>query len=165
MNHATARQIIADRIEAITPSSDYVSAGAATDGCTWHETPYPLIPEYPMQPELLAPLGFWVDNRSVGYTPTRSGHDPVYINAAITIYFAFPMRDLGPYNDDWDRSAYALEALVDQLLDPTWAESAGDGGLCLVLDPALGSAVALPFPAGAPWVIWSHPFRILYERT
>jgi len=160
MTHAEARGLITARIAAITPAASYASSSFALESITWAESPTPLIPEVDVEPDTLAPLAFWVDNRTVTTRPTRSGHDPMFVNTAITVRFLYPFRENGPPADDWDRAAYALEALVDQLLDPTWAESAGD--LVLQWDSALGGARCRVLPS---WLAWEVPFRLLYERT
>lgn len=163
MTHEQARAIITARIAALATSTTYADSSFALDGIAWAESPVPLVPEYDPPTDTLAPLAFWVDNRRIGLRPTRSGHDPLFVRAPIMIRFLYPIREHGPPNSDWGRAAYALEALVNQILDPTWAESEGDGGLCLQVDSSLGEAVCRF--VGGSWLAWEHPFLALYERT
>lgn len=164
MNHSTARQTIRDRITALTPASTYVSASSTVSFklvATWNESRTPLLPE--IAPSPIAALAFWVDNREIGFTETRSGHDPVFVTAPVRVRFTYPMRENGPPADDWDRATLAAEHLRDHLLDPTWAESESDGGLCLQLSPRYPHACR---PVGdGTWLLWELPFLIQYERT
>lgn len=166
MTHTQARGYITARIAALAVSSSYAASSFALGDITWAEAPFPLVPEYEPQPDTLAPLAFWADNRQLGYLGQPGaigGHGFAYVTGPVMVRFLYPLRELGPPNSDWDRAVYALEALVDTLQDRTWYEAAGDGSLVVSVDPSLGPARARF--VGAGWVVWEHPFRVHYERN
>lgn len=159
MNAATVRAAIRDRILALTPDATYVDASYALTGVAWVESTTPLIPE--VAPDTILPLAFWVDDREFGYTQTRSGHDPVFVSVNLTIRFAYLMREAGPPTDDWDRSSYAAEALIDHLLDPSWPETATD--FTLQLDAATTHRRRVV--GDGTVILWEIPFLIQYQRS
>ena len=167
MTHGTARTIVRDRIAALVPSSGYAASSFALGDVTaWVEAPYPLVPELAPVPGMLAPLAFFVDNRTIIAKESRRGFDPLFVRAPATIRFLYPMRSAGPEIDDWDRATLALEALIDHLLDPTWSESAGDGGLIVTWDAGQSATIQpIHLGEGADWLLVSLSIMLQYERT
>lgn len=118
MTPAEARQAITAHISVLAVDAAYQQSG--TDA--WKEALVPLVPE--RDPEPLAHLSFFVDNRRIALLQTReNAAQDMLINSTITIRFLYRMRAANRVGD-WDGADAARVALWKWLLNG-WEEEFG----------------------------------------
>lgn len=114
-----ARQAVTTRVAALAVDSTYQQS--ATDA--WTEGKVPLIPE--LTPEPAAHLSFFVDNRNVALTRSRSNAaELLYVRSTWTIRFLSRMRAADRVGD-WDKANAAAVALWRWLLASGWTTEIG----------------------------------------
>jgi len=119
MTPSEARQAITERITALTVDASYQQSG--TDA--WRESKVPLIPE--ITPEPAAQLAFFVDNRNLLLTRSRSNsYEQLYPRTTWTIRFLSRMRAASRV-EDWDHADAARVALWKWLLASGWTTEIG----------------------------------------
>lgn len=149
------RQAITARAEALVVSDLYRRDTA--DG--WRESSVPLVPE--IEPEQLAHLGLWVDDRNQDTAGLPSGYtadfvDGAYLSAPITVRFCFQLQPHAR-KEGWDAAGKAGTHLLRHLL--AWDNSEVN----LIPDTNL---IARGFLQSAPdWVAVELRLRALYTLS
>jgi hypothetical protein len=151
------RQAFTTRIEALTPLSTYTHGS----NDTWHESQWPLIPEW--DPPALAHLAFFVDDRT-----TEDGGDSrnqsipggeLHAAEQLVIRFLFECRTQNQI-DDWDGAGKAAMHLVRHLV----AESGDWPDPAMTVDP--GSPVIVRNPIGArDWLSVEVRVRVAFHTS
>lgn len=119
MTPYAVRQAVTTRIAALAVDASY--SQSATDA--WTQGAVPLIPE--LTPEPAAHLSFFVDNRSLNLTRSRSNaYELLYVQSTWTIRFLSRMRPADRVGD-WDKANAAAVALWKWLLVSGWTTEIG----------------------------------------
>lgn len=149
------RDVLADRITALTPAADYRQETSAA----WRLAIDPMIDA---EPGSRAHLSFWVDD-TVQQTDLHRGNasEGAHIAAPVDVVFLYRMRPRKE-TDDWDASAKAAAAIHKTLIDfdPVAADIANPP-FTVQPGPAL---VDRAVPASG-WLRVTVQFTVIYQLS